>query len=458
MFRILIVDDEPSMLKGVKLQLIGNKDYEISTAPNADIAINIIKKNEFDLILSDLMMPGREDGFRVIKEAKKQWYRPYVLIMTAFKETDNIVQTIKAGADDLIIKGFSPDEIRFRIETMLQKKEKIDQLTIQASILQETIDKEFDNYQIIGKSNDIQSLYKQIKQVSSDASSICIISGESGTGKELVARSIHKLSVRKDKPFIPVNCAAIPETLIESELFGYEIGAFTGANTTKVGKFELANKGILFLDEISELPLNIQGRLLRALEEDHITRVGGIKPRNIDIMILAATNKDLFDLVQQGLFREDLYYRLAVVEIKVEPLRKKKDDIPLLAQYFVNRLNKERGKRLHLTKKAIQKLSAYNFPGNVRELRNILEAAFVFADDVLIDADNLIFKKKANNTYDNSMYNELLYEEALQKFEYNYFKNLLKKHNGKITPAVKEAGISRSWMYKKLDVFSLKSR
>jgi len=375
--------------------------------------------------------------------------------MAAFNETDNVVQSIKAGADDLIIKGFSPSEIKFRIETMLQKKEKLDQLTIQASILQETIDKKFDHYQIIGESKSIKSLYRNIKQISKDASSICIISGESGTGKELVARSIHKLSNRKQKPFIPVNCAAIPETLIESELFGHEKGAFTGANMPKVGKFELANKGILFLDEISELPLNIQGRLLRALEEDHIIRVGGIKPRNIDIMILAATNKDLFELVQQGLFREDLYYRLAVVEIKVDPLRKRKDDIPLLSQYFVSRLNKERGKNLHLTEDAIKKLTNYDFPGNVRELRNIIEASFVFAYDVLIDANNLILRKSTKESSDNSKLNELLYEEALEKFDYTYFLNLLKKHNWKIAPTAREAGISRTWLHKKLKKINL---
>jgi len=451
MFRILIVDDEPSMLKGIKLQLISNKNYEIATAPNADAAIRIIKKNEFDLILSDLMMPEKEDGFRVIKAAKKQWYNPYVLIMTAFNETANVVQSIKAGADDLIIKGFTPDEIKFRIETMLQRKEKIDRLTIRASILQETIDKNYDDYQIIGKSKHIKSLFKKIKQVSNDASATCIISGESGTGKELVARTIHRYSDRSEKPFIPVNCAAIPDTLIESELFGYEKGAFTGANTTKIGKFELANKGILFLDEISELPINIQGRLLRALEEDHITRVGGIKPRYIDIMVLAATNKDLLDLVQQGLFREDLYYRLAVVEIKTGPLRNRKDDIPVLARYFVNRLNKERNKNLHLTDKAIERLMEYNFPGNVRELRNILEAAFVFSNDVLIDADNLIFNKnrpvlKAD---------ERKYEEALQQFEYEYFSNLLKKSDWKMVQAAREAGLTRQGLHKKLKKLGL---
>ncbi len=451
MFRILIVDDEPSMLKGIKLQLISNKTYEIATAADPNAAIKAIKKSEFDLILSDLMMPKISDGLRVIKAAKKQWYNPYVLIMTAFNDTANVVQSIKMGADDLIIKGFTPEEIKFRIETMLKRKEQIDRLTIRASILQETIDKEYDDYQIIGKSPHIKSLFKKIKQVANDANATCVISGESGTGKELVARAIHRYSARNERPFIPVNCAAIPDTLIESELFGYEKGAFTGAESAKVGKFELADKGILFLDEISELPLNIQGRLLRALEEDHIIRVGGIKPRYIDIMVLAATNKDLLDLVHQGLFREDLYYRLAVVAIKTEPLRNHKDDIPVLAHYFVNRLNKERNKRLRLTDNAVKRLAEYDFPGNVRELRNIIEAAFVFSNDVLIDADNLIFNKNKRNVKKDN----LKYEEALEQFEHEYFSNLLNETDWKMMDAAKKAGLTRQWLYKKLKKLGL---
>ena len=339
----------------------------------------------------------------------------------------------------------------FRIDGILKKKKQIDQLSNANKILQETLQQHYSDYKIIGNSAQILELLKRVKRIAEDATATCLIQGESGTGKELVARTIHVLSKRNAAPFVAINCAAIPENLIESELFGHERGSFTNAYSTKQGKFENAKGGIIFLDEIGELPLPLQVRLLRVLEERSFYRIGGKQSIEVDVMILAASNKNLNELVQKGAFREDLYFRLNVIQIEIPPLRSRPEDIPVLANFFLERFNKERKKQIRFSKKALQLLEAYGFPGNVRELRNIVENAFVFCDGNFIEPHNLSLRsdygkiefkdeliETENTTASN---NNLSYYEALENFEKKYFIKILEETYWSKMDAAKKAGI-----------------
>jgi DNA-binding NtrC family response regulator len=444
------------MLKGIELNLEDHTDYDVKVASDSKTAIRLIKENEFDLVVSDLMVPEVEDGQEIVRQAKSMWYRPFVLTMTAFESWENAVSTMKAGADDFISKGFGLDELALRIENLLKKKRQMDHLEFENRILKETIQLQYSDYKIIGQAPIVLKLIKKIEKIAADAQSTCLIFGETGTGKDLVARNIHALSPRRDAPFVPINCAAIPENLIESELFGHERGSFTGAHTAKQGKFEIANGGIIFLDEIGELPLPLQVRLLRILEERSFYRIGGKVPIEVDIMILAATNKNLNQLVKEGDFRQDLFYRLDVITIEVPPLRKRKQDIPLLTQFFLDKFNRERKKVIELSGEALQLLTGYNFPGNVRELRNIIEDAFVLCENDVITTDNLSIRptmpqKKGQVDLSISMDQvHQKYEGAISQFERTYFTKILELNNWNTRWAAKEAGISREWLSKKI--------
>ncbi len=465
MYHILIVDDEESMLKGIAFNLQDNPDYDVKTATNKNDAIKVLKANEIDLVVSDLMMPEVIDGLSVMRTAKKQWYNPSVLAMTAFESIENAVKAMQAGADDFISKGFGIDELTFRIKGILKKKKQIDQLSNANKILQETIQQHYNDFKIIGKSGQIVELLKRVKRVAEDATATCLIQGESGTGKELVARTIHAISKRKNAPFVAINCAAIPENLIESELFGHERGSFTNAYSTKPGKFENAKGGIIFLDEIGELSLPLQVRLLRVLEERSFYRIGGTHPIEVDVMILAASNKNLFDLVKKGKFRDDLYFRLNVVQIEIPPLRSRPEDIRILANFFLNRFNSERKKQIKFSESALKLLESYKFPGNVRELRNIVENAFVFCNGHIIESKNLHLhpeydKSDIQETPEeisklSSSHNNLSYHEALENFERNYFIKVLEDVYWSKIEAAKKAGISREWLSKKIQRLGL---
>ena len=466
MYQILIVDDEETMLKGIIFELQDNKNYQLFTAQNKKTAADILTKNELDLVVSDLMLPDISDGLEVIKVAKTQCYQPSVIAMTAFETIDNAVKAMQAGADDFISKGFGLDELYFRIDKILCKKQEINRLAIENRILKETIQQHYSDYKIIGKSKLMLDLINKMKKVAADSKATCLIEGESGTGKDLIARAIHALSTRRNGPFVPVNCAAIPETLIESEFFGHEKGAFTGAHITKQGKFEHANGGIIFLDEIGELPLNLQVRLLRVLEERSFYRIGGKNPINIDVMILAASNRNILNLVKNGKFREDLFFRLNVINIWVPPLRERKEDIRPLALFFLDKFNKERKRNLHFSEKSLLLLESYDFRGNVRELRNIIEDAFVFCDDNTIHPQDLSLKKLAEHinspvsdesqTLNCQEFSNLSHKKAVEKFESAYFLNILKSTYWNINEAAKKAEISREWLSKKIRHLKLK--
>jgi DNA-binding NtrC family response regulator len=465
MNRILIIDDEFSMLRGIEFHLRENADYDILTASDRKTAMEILGSQEIHLVVTDLMLPSIEDGLAIMRFAKKQWYQPSVLAMTAFESVENAVATMQAGADDFVSKGFGLDELTLRINNLLKKKNEIDRLAIENRILRETIQKQFSDFQIIGKSPKMVKLMGNVKKVAADARATCLIEGESGTGKDLVARTIHALSIRREAPFVPINCAAIPESLIESELFGHEKGAFTGAFETKQGKFEHAKGGIIFLDEIAELPLHLQVRLLRVLEERSFYRIGGKHPIDVDVMVISATNQNLKELVRAEKFREDLYFRLNVVTITVPPLRERPEDIGNLAIFFLEKFNLERNRQLTFSEKALQELKSYHFPGNVRELRNIVEDAFVFTDGMIIEPKNLSFRKSplANqgkiNENSLSLPPDLIKSNlkiATEHFERAYFSQLLNFFHWNITEVAHIAGLKRESLSRKLKRLGLK--
>lgn len=465
MIQILVVDDEISMLRGIEFHLQENRDYKIFTASDRRTALEILEANEIDLVVTDLMLPDIEDGLSIMRAAKQQWYRPSVLAMTAYESIENAVSAMKAGADDFIPKGFGLDEMSLRIETMLRKKKQVDQLAAENRILRETIKQQFNDFQIVGQSPQMLELMKIVQKVAEDARTTCLIQGESGTGKDLIARTIHILSPRRNSPFVPINCAAIPENLIESELFGHEKGSFTGAYTTRQGKFEQARGGIIFLDEIAELPLNLQVRLLRVLEERTFYRIGGKRPIEVDVMVLAATNSDIKAMVDQGRFREDLYFRLNVINIYVPPLRERREDIRLLAGFFLEKFNRQRNKQLTFSEKALNLLESYSFPGNVRELRNIIEDAFVLAEGPQLRPEDLaisriqaapVAKEEPSKSDVMNKILALTYREAVEFFEKEYFSRLLKEHQWNLGEISRRMSISREWLSKKIKRLGLK--
>jgi len=467
MNHVLIVDDELAMLRGLEFHLQGNSKYEVHTASDPKTAAELLKANEFDLVVTDLMMPNISNGLELVHTAKEQWYEPSVLVMTAFESVENAVNAMKSGADDFISKGFGLDEISLRIDNMIRKKMKMNQLATENRILKETIQRQFNDYQIVGTSAQIVDLIKRVQKIALDAKVTCLIQGESGTGKDLFARIIHLMSPRREAPFVPINCAAIPEHLMESELFGHEKGAFTGAYYSQVGRFEQAKGGIIFLDEIGDLPLSLQKRLLRVLEERSFYRIGGKTPIEVDVMVIAASNKNLQSLVDSGQFREDLFFRLNVTNVWIPPLRERREDIRLLAQFFLNKFNRERNKDIILSNEALHLLEVYNFPGNVRELRNIIEDAFVFCEGPDIKPEDLTIKINTDEQDDtvrkpyhlrDFVTNGFTYREALEKFESIYFGRILDENYWNIQMASNKAGLTREWMSKKVKRLGLKKR
>lgn len=466
MYRILIVDDESSVLSGIELNLSDNPEYEILTASDKDAALEILESREIDLVVSDLMMPGIEDGLQLMERAKKQWYEPSVIAMTAFETIDNVISAMQAGADDFLSKGFGIDELSLRIKNMLKRKNEKTLMAYENRVLKETIQKQYNDFNIIGKSKQMHEMLNRVQRIAADANVTCLIQGESGTGKDLFARTIHALSKRNNAPFVPVNCAAIPENLIESELFGHEKGSFTGAISTKPGKFEQAKGGIIFLDEIGELPLPLQVRLLRVLEERVVYRIGGKRAIDIDVMVISATNKNIQKMVEKRLFREELFFRLNVTNINILPLREHREDIRPLAKFFLMKFNSQRRQQLEFAEKTLEMLQKYDFPGNVRELRNIIEDASLFCENPLIQPEDINLKQTALPKRDTdvfiaspekaSRYSNLSYEKAVLQFEKEYFMELLNEFMWNINEAAKKAGLTREWFSKKISRLDLK--
>ena len=372
--QILVVDDEPNLRRVLSAQL-ERDGYDVHTAEDGEQALNILKEHHLDLVITDLRMP-KVDGMELLRRAMAIDDELPVVMITAHGTVDNAVEALKTGAFDYLTKPFDQAEVRAIVRKALRTRD----LSAAEATRQESDTHEAARYGIIGQSPSILDLYAVLDRVA-DTPTTVLITGESGTGKELVARALHENSSRRDKPFIKVNCAAIPKDLMESELFGHERGAFTGAVGSKPGRFELASGGTLFLDEIGSIPVEMQVKLLRALQESEFERVGGVKTIRVDVRLVAATNSDLKREIAAGSFREDLYYRLNVVPIRLPSLRERGTDIPLLAKHFIDKFNARLKKSVvGLEADAEAHLVAYPWPGNIRELENVIERAVLFSD------------------------------------------------------------------------------
>ncbi|HEX4514535.1 MAG TPA: sigma-54 dependent transcriptional regulator, partial [Polyangiaceae bacterium] len=380
--QVLIVDDEPNLRKILSAQLTRD-GYDVMIAEDGEQGLSMLKEHHIDMVITDLKMP-KVDGMTLLKEALREDPELPVVMITAHGTVDTAVEALKSGAFDYLTKPFDKDEVRQIVAKALKTKELSGAEASQTASAGTSA-----RFGIIGQSPGITDLYNVLERVA-DTPTTVLITGESGTGKELVARALHDHSSRKDKPFIKVNCAAIPKELIESELFGYERGAFTGAVNSKPGRFELANGGTLFLDEIGEIPVEMQVKLLRALQESEFERVGGIKTIRVDVRLVAATNRDLKKLISQGAFREDLFYRLNVVSIRLPALRERASDTPLLVEHFLKKFNERLKKNVvGIEPEALDLLSAYTWPGNIRELENVLERTILFCEGPTIHASDL---------------------------------------------------------------------
>lgn len=377
--KILIVEDEKSM-RDVLSILLEDEAYNVTTASDGIEGIELIKNNIFDLVITDIKMP-KADGFEVLKNVKEVSPTTLVIMITAFGTTESAIEAMKRGAYDYVHKPFKIDEIRLIVKNAFEKK----RLKEELSLLREKFQTSFRLENIIGKSANMQELFKLIPRVAHSSSTV-LITGESGTGKELVASALHNLSPRKNKNFVTINCATFPEGLLESEMFGHMRGSFTGAVQSKAGLFEIADEGSFFLDEIGEMPLSLQSKLLRVLENGTFRRVGGTSDIKVDVRVISATNKNIIQSVSAGTFREDLLYRLNVVPIAIPPLRERKDDIPLLLDHFLSKYSKT-PKRI--SPDALHFLMKYSWKGNVRELENIVERVTLLCDKEIITPDDL---------------------------------------------------------------------
>ncbi|HXV20091.1 MAG TPA: sigma-54 dependent transcriptional regulator [Desulfuromonadales bacterium] len=441
--RILVAEDEEIMRITV-LDHLRNQGWLADAATTGTEALELVGKNRYELILSDIRMPGL-DGERLLAEVKKLAPRTEVVMMTAHGSTDNAVNCLKKGAADYLLKPFDLDDLTFRLNRLLEMQ------TIKARCvsLEHCCGQ---RRPIIGSSAPMQKMLSLISQVALADSSV-LIQGESGTGKELVAAAIHYESRRAGKPYVRVNCAAIPAGLLESELFGHEKGAFTGADKTAIGKFELADHGTILLDEIGDMPLDLQVKLLRVLQEREIDRVGGKNPVRIDVRVICATAKDLAAEVQKGKFRQDLFYRLQVIPIEVPPLRQREGDILELADFFLKEFGGERGLSFQLSADARQALEQYHYPGNVRELRNLLERISVLAPAPRIQLWDLPVEIRGGHNGGDSQEDNLA--AAVAEAERKCIQRVLAKTGDNKTEAAAILGISRKNLWEKMKQYGL---
>lgn len=381
--KILLIDDSPEILNNLSEYLI-SEGHDVTATSDGTSGISMIEKKFYDIVLTDMKMPGA-DGMEVLKYVKEHSPESICIILTGYGTIKNAVEAIKNGAFDYLTKPVKLDEIAITLNRALEYRN----LKRENTNLRNQLKRKYQFKNIIGESPAMQDVFETVEKVA-DTDSTVLILGESGTGKELIARALHYNSYRKEGPFVPVNCAAIPSELLESELFGHEKGAFTSAIRTRIGRFELANGGTLFLDEIGDMNPNLQSKLLRVLQERQFERIGGVKPIVVDIRIISATHQDLKKAVLKKRFREDLYYRLNVIPIEIPPLRERKSDIPLLAHHFIHHFSKNRKKKVTgITDEAMERLMEYDWPGNVRELENMIERLIILAGGEKIDLSDL---------------------------------------------------------------------
>ncbi|MDQ7065605.1 MAG: sigma-54 dependent transcriptional regulator [candidate division KSB1 bacterium] len=448
-YSILVVDDDKNICKMIEINLRKTKEYEVRTALNGESCLKAIRDEIPDLVLLDIQMPGI-DGIETLKRIREEDPRIPVIMMSAHGTIEKAVQSMKLGAYDFITKPFPGDRLLVTVKNALMTsslKREVDELRTE-------LKKKYHFDNIIGQSGRMQEVFRAMEKII-DSNVTVLIQGESGTGKELIARAIHYQSKRANKPFVAVNCSALPESLLESELFGHERGAFTGATGKRIGKFEVANGGTIFLDEIGLMTQVTQAKLLRVLQEREFERVGGNELVKVDVRVISATNVDLEEAVKNGSFREDLYYRISVFPIKLPPLRERKEDIPLLAAHFLDKFSKQENKNIDgIAPDAMELLMNYSWPGNVRELENAIERAVLLAStdeitpkdlpqNVRAIAERKVYEKESTL----SSWIEKLEEEALRQ--------ALLECEGNISKTAKKLGIGRATIYRKAKKYGL---
>lgn len=447
--RILIIEDFKDTVDLIRSVL--DEDYETFFARTSEQAFHILKSNKIDLIITDLKLPD-SSGLEILRILKKLEPNIDVIIVTGYGSITSAVEAMKLGAFDYLTKPLDIEELQIVIERAFkQRKLKLDLKDLKHQLLDKY---GFEN--IIGKSEKMFRVFEKVKQVA-ETNATVLVTGESGTGKELIAKAIHFNSSRKDHSFLAINCGALPENLLESELFGYEKGAFTGATTNKMGKFELANKGTLFLDEIGELSLFTQVKLLRFLEQKEFMRVGGNRVISVDVRLIAATNRNLTEAVKEGNFREDLYYRLKVFEIFIPPLRERKEDIPLIALHYLKKFNKQYKKEITgFSKQAMEKMKMYSWPGNVRELKNMIESIVIITSQNTITDDLISFSDTlpVGSVQPDSV-NVLPIGRTLEEYEKEIIEKTYNANEKNKTRTAKVLGIGRSTLIRKLKQYNI---
>lgn len=431
--RVLVVEDEAKLRRVVQLQL-QSAGFEVQQAESAEAALRL--SDPADLVITDLKLPGM-DGLQFLSVLRQQNPHTPVIVITAFGSVETAVEAMKAGAADFVTKPFSLDHLL----TVVQKALEVRALREENSKLREELGVRYEFDNIIGRSPEMQEIFATVTRVAPTRATV-LLAGESGVGKDLIARAIHFHSPRSSKPFVKINCTALPENLMESELFGYEKGAFTGAVTSKPGKFEQADTGTVMLDEIGDVPPNIQVKLLRVLQERELERLGSNKTRQVDVRVIAATNVDLRVALENGAFREDLYYRLNVLPINIPPLRQRRVDIPYLASHFVSKIAKDIGRACTLSDGAIDVLTAHDWPGNVRELENTLERSILLCNhDILQARDIKLDAGRARPSHSAAFLPEGM---NLDQYEQSIIREALKRAAGNKSQAARLLGITRN--------------